>query len=338
MSASPAASGLLKVGELSRRTGVTVRALHHYDSLGLLRPSGRSESGYRLYNRDDVARLHAIQSLRRMGVPLAEVARLLDGQAGSLQAVLAQQIQALDQEIERARTLRERLGLMQLVLAGGGQPALDDWLASLATMHTLERYFSADELKRAFDGLARCAEAWPPLVREIRALMDRGVAPGDIALQPLLQRWIDLASRWMDGDLGLLERWGRMLREQPDLPLQGGIDRTLLDYVDEGLRLRQAVIARHVGEPLLPRLRATRPQWQALVARGLRLMGDGVPVDAPAARELAREWQALMHQTVGADEALRERLLAAYEHDPMLRAGLPLTPALRHYIEQATTA
>jgi MerR family transcriptional regulator, thiopeptide resistance regulator len=80
---------LLRVGELAKRTGVTVRALHHYDSIGLLRPSGRSEGGYRLYNREDVARLHGIQTLRQMSVPLAEVAQLLDGGVNSLQAILA---------------------------------------------------------------------------------------------------------------------------------------------------------------------------------------------------------------------------------------------------------
>ncbi len=80
---------LLKVGELAKRTGLTVRALHHYDSIGLLRPSGRSEGGYRLYNREDVARLHGIQTLRQMGVPLADVAQLLDGGASSLPAILA---------------------------------------------------------------------------------------------------------------------------------------------------------------------------------------------------------------------------------------------------------
>src|SRR5262245_64071772 len=102
-------SMLLRVGELAKRTGVTVRALHHYDSIGLLRPSGRSEGGYRLYDREDVARLHGIQTLRQMGVPLAEMAQLLDGGAKSLQAILARQIRTLDQEIARTHALRERL-------------------------------------------------------------------------------------------------------------------------------------------------------------------------------------------------------------------------------------
>ena len=50
----------LKVGELARRTGLTVRTLHHYDEIGLLAPSQRSDSGYRLYSQADVQRLHAI--------------------------------------------------------------------------------------------------------------------------------------------------------------------------------------------------------------------------------------------------------------------------------------
>jgi DNA-binding transcriptional MerR regulator len=48
----------LKIGELARRTGLTVRTLHHYDAIGLLKPSARSDAGYRLYDRNDVARLH----------------------------------------------------------------------------------------------------------------------------------------------------------------------------------------------------------------------------------------------------------------------------------------
>lgn len=58
----------LKVGELARRCGLTVRTLHHYDQIGLLRPSARSDSGYRLYDRTDIARLHRIQVLRKLGL------------------------------------------------------------------------------------------------------------------------------------------------------------------------------------------------------------------------------------------------------------------------------
>jgi DNA-binding transcriptional MerR regulator len=57
----------LKVGELARRTGLTVRTLHHYDEIGLLNPSLHTEAGYRLYTAGDVARLQQVLSLRQLG-------------------------------------------------------------------------------------------------------------------------------------------------------------------------------------------------------------------------------------------------------------------------------
>lgn len=72
---------LLKVGELARHSGLTVRTLHHFDEIGLPRPSARSEAGYRLYSRDDVARLHGIQALRHLGLPLKEIGAMLAGLA-----------------------------------------------------------------------------------------------------------------------------------------------------------------------------------------------------------------------------------------------------------------
>jgi DNA-binding transcriptional MerR regulator len=60
---------LLMVNELAKRSGLTVRTLHHYDSIGLLRPTGRSDSGHRLYNPDDVAGLHGTQALHGLGLP-----------------------------------------------------------------------------------------------------------------------------------------------------------------------------------------------------------------------------------------------------------------------------
>jgi MerR family transcriptional regulator, thiopeptide resistance regulator len=62
-----------KVGELARRTGITVRTLHHYDEIGLLTPSEHSSAGYRLYGEREVVRLQQILSLRQLGLSLEEI-------------------------------------------------------------------------------------------------------------------------------------------------------------------------------------------------------------------------------------------------------------------------
>src|SRR5207253_9064656 len=81
------ASVRLKVGELAKHSGLTVRTLHHYDHIGLLSPSARSDAGYRLYSQDDVARLHAIQALRHLGLSLPDIARMLTGERASAQTI-----------------------------------------------------------------------------------------------------------------------------------------------------------------------------------------------------------------------------------------------------------
>jgi len=69
---------MFTVGELSKLTGVTVRALHHYDEIGLVRPSHRTAAGYRLYDDDDVLRLQQVLLFRELGLPLHEIAAVLD--------------------------------------------------------------------------------------------------------------------------------------------------------------------------------------------------------------------------------------------------------------------
>src|SRR6478609_8504232 len=66
------------VGELAKLTGVTVRALHHYDEIGLVRPSQRTSAGHRLYDERDVLRLQQVLLFRELGLPLDEIAAAID--------------------------------------------------------------------------------------------------------------------------------------------------------------------------------------------------------------------------------------------------------------------
>ena len=323
----------LKVGELAKRTGLTVRTLHHYDNIGLLSPSGRSEGGYRLYGRDDVARLHGIQTLRRLGLSLGEVAQLIDGGNVTLPAILGQQISSLDQQIVQAQALRERLGVLQSVLAFGEQPEIDDWLAGLSMMSTFEQYFSATELKLVFERWQRSEVEWPPLLRAIRDAMERGVPQDSIEAQQLARRWAEVASRWVDGDITFLKRWRRMLQEQPNLPLPKGMDQALLEYIGQAIQVRLTLLAKYLGEDEVQRLDLTLdPEWRALGERADRLMAACVPPDSADARRLGREWLALLDRMVRHDAGQRARLLAAYENEPLLRATSAFSPQALHYM------
>jgi MerR family transcriptional regulator, thiopeptide resistance regulator len=98
-----------KVGELAAATGLTVRALHHYEQIGLLPASARSTGGHRLYSVDDVSRLYRICLLRRLGFPLAEIATVLDDPAWNLRAALGRHLAELDARLSAGQALRERV-------------------------------------------------------------------------------------------------------------------------------------------------------------------------------------------------------------------------------------
>ena len=132
----------LTVGELARRCGLTVRTLHHYDAIGLLKPSLRSDAGYRLYDRANVERLHRIQALRQLGLSLADIGTVLSGPEQPLGELIDRQIAQLDRELDRVARLRNRLVALGRQLAAGQSPDLAEWLDTLELMTMYERYFS----------------------------------------------------------------------------------------------------------------------------------------------------------------------------------------------------
>ena len=100
------------VGELAKRSGLTVRALHHYEKLGLLPPPGRTQAGYRLYAERDVRVLHRILAYRQMGVALKEIAPLLSADAPPLLDVLTRQLAAANE-----KSLQRETGFTPALLA-----------------------------------------------------------------------------------------------------------------------------------------------------------------------------------------------------------------------------
>ena len=95
------------VGRLASRYGLSRSALLYYDRIGLLSPSERSDSGYRLYSDQDVARLERILLLRDVGLPLEAIGSLLDSAPGSVGEALEERLQRINREISGLRRQQE---------------------------------------------------------------------------------------------------------------------------------------------------------------------------------------------------------------------------------------
>ncbi|MGW4471692.1 MerR family transcriptional regulator [Nonomuraea sp. NPDC004354] len=95
----------LSVGQVSRLAGVTVRTLHHYDEIGLLSPSRRSQAGYRRYDDSDLERLQQVLFYRELGFGLEEIIGILDEPGSDQMTHLRRQHELLTARIDRLRQM-----------------------------------------------------------------------------------------------------------------------------------------------------------------------------------------------------------------------------------------
>ncbi|NUT52713.1 MAG: MerR family transcriptional regulator [Saccharothrix sp.] len=135
------------VGALAEVAGMTVRTLHHYDALGLLRPSERTPSGHRRYTEADLHRLYQVRLLRQLGMSLEEIGDVLADPAdpGPLARVLAAHLEQLDEQVWRLNALRRQTRGLLDRLAGATPPDADRLLALLGSTTIFERHITREQ-------------------------------------------------------------------------------------------------------------------------------------------------------------------------------------------------
>ncbi|MFD3655484.1 MerR family transcriptional regulator [Streptomyces sp. NPDC058620] len=132
------------IGEVARRSGVSARMLRHYESLGLVRPSGRKGSGYREYSVEDIRRIFHIESLRSLGLSLREIGRALDDPGFTPSALVGDLVRQTRERIEAETELLTRLRRIDAADPAGW----DDVLQVVALLQALGSK-SADARQRA---------------------------------------------------------------------------------------------------------------------------------------------------------------------------------------------
>ncbi|QWB26955.1 MULTISPECIES: HEAT repeat domain-containing protein [Streptomyces] len=202
------------IGEVARRSGVSARMLRHYESLGLVRPTGRTDAGYRAYSGDDIRRIFHIESLRSLGLSLREVGRALDD-PGFRPAEL------VDDLVHRTR---ERIAaetelLTRLRRIGAAEPAgWEDVLQIVGLLHALGSKSAGTRQRAALSSVEEVP--WP-----VEALVEAALSETDPNVAGAL-RWA-LAQSGEGGSALLAEGLGspaaevreravRSLVEMPD--------------------------------------------------------------------------------------------------------------------------
>ncbi|MFF5207362.1 MerR family transcriptional regulator [Streptosporangium sp. NPDC000396] len=232
-----------KIGQLAGLTGLTVRTLHHYDRIGLLRPSARTPSGHRIYNEHDVRRLYAVITLRSVRMPLESIALLLHGEP-DIVGLLHDHVAHIDRQMAAMRALRSRLSLLVWSAEEKGVPGAPDLLDLIEQVNTTEQAFSGYFSDEQLASLARRRDIigdrpmndamaeWPKLIAEVQARMDANTDPSDPRVQELARRWTRLVEMFDGGDPGLRDSLYRMRDDHDQEIRQGGGPGTeMIDYI-----------------------------------------------------------------------------------------------------------
>jgi DNA-binding transcriptional MerR regulator len=193
----------LTVGQVAPRLGLTVRALHHWDDIGLARPSLRTAAGYRLYTAGDLERLHRIVVYRELGLDLDGIRAVLDDPAVDVPEALRAQRTRVAERIERLQRLGAGLDRMidaherGLLLTVEEQAAIlgPDWDADrhararrhYADTAQWQQYAERSAARGPADWQA-VADAVTDLDRALGDALDAGVTPGSPEAHRLVER------------------------------------------------------------------------------------------------------------------------------------------------------
>ncbi|MGE0632334.1 MAG: MerR family transcriptional regulator [Pseudobdellovibrionaceae bacterium] len=244
-----------KIGELANETGLTVRALHHYDQIGLLKPSQETEGGHRLYSTADVEQLQKIVTLKQLGFSLDKIKEAIASPQFSLGSATTQ----LRMEIEKRKAdlddIESRLRDAER-FQGSGEARADQVLQLLSRMNLYERHLTEEQqelikqhdLQFGPEKLDELRREWLTATEDVQKAMSAKLSPSDWRTKAICMRWFGLACAFTGGSLDGAYDLKKIADAEPSASLHLGLPGTdlkkIFDYID--LVLRESAKHTHV--------------------------------------------------------------------------------------------
>jgi DNA-binding transcriptional MerR regulator len=214
--------------EFAKRAGMTVRALHHYDRLGLLKPNGRTAAGYRLYSDRDLVRLEQIVALKFIGFPLNQIRDLLLRKDLNVSAALRQQRQIIAEKRDHLDRALQAIERAEQSIASGQT----DWESFRKIIEAIQMQTRKDWMKKYYtkEQLADLHKRWSPevraqaerdwtsLVRDTEAAISRGEDPSGETGRQLAARRQKLLDDFTGGDPGIQANLQKLYADKANWP------------------------------------------------------------------------------------------------------------------------
>jgi DNA-binding transcriptional MerR regulator len=226
-------AGVYRIQQFATLAGVTVRALHHYDRLGLLKPSGRSRSGYRLYRDCDLARLEQIVVLKFLGLPLQQIGRLLKKESSLAETLRRQQLVLAEKRLQLDAAITA-IAQAERSLRSDREP---DWDAFKTIVREIEMQNNTEWGKKYYSPEAQAkleerrkqmpwtpelqehvTKDWNALLADVEAALAKGDDPASANAQALAARWRTLVEGFTGGDPEIQKGINRMWADKANWP------------------------------------------------------------------------------------------------------------------------
>lgn len=214
------------VNQLAKIAGVTVRTLHHYDHIGLLRPSSRNAARYRLYGERELLRLQQILFFKELGIGLENIGRILDSPGFNLIEALEAHREQLKKRAERLDILLDTIDKTIRKLKGENIDMEDEELYGGLSKEQAQAY--AEEARQRWDPKlvdqtnARVKkwsnEKWAVVNKELDDILKHlsglmGTSVGDPKVQALVARHHAYMNHFFDVKTDMYRNFGKLYTE-----------------------------------------------------------------------------------------------------------------------------
>lgn len=235
----------LKVGDLAKQTGVSVRTLHYYDEIGLLSPSQRTEAGYRLYGEADIICLQQIVSLRQIGFSLEEIRECLKQEQFSPHHVVQLHLSRLKEQIALQQQLQAKLEAIATRLQSTEAISICEFMQLIEVTTMVEKYYTPEQqnyLKARAELLGeerirQVETEWQDLIEQARTEMINGTDPSSESVQALARRWRSLIQEFTGGNPGIEQSLNQMYQQEgAEVASRGAIDSAVMEYMGRAMQ------------------------------------------------------------------------------------------------------
>lgn len=207
-------SNLMKIGELAKQTGLSIRTLHYYDEIGLLSPSHRTEVGHRLYSDQDIIRLQQILSLRQLGFSLKEIIECLETPEFALPKVIDLHRTRIREQMALSRTLLQRLNGIATELETTRSVAVENLIQVMETITMSEQYFTPEQQTALAARFQEREAQWQEMLGLARDVMSQGTDLSSIKVRALAQYWQQIMKSLISGDVEIYESLTKLYQQE----------------------------------------------------------------------------------------------------------------------------